>query len=93
MKTPLNCPRTSTSCHRLPVQLACVAALVMLGASACTCRHTVDVASSWQDYGVKVDYNLPVDYMSGKYRQLYRTDPHWFHHHAEREQDRAYYSK
>lgn len=66
--------------------------MVMLGTSACTSRQTVGVAS-WHDHGVKVDYNLPVDYLSGKYRQLYRTNPHWFHNHYEQGQGETYYSK
>ncbi len=67
--------------------LAGAVAIVLfgIGSSSCTSCHQVGVAASHSP-GIVVEYDLPYDYMSGKYRQLYRTNPHWFHNHYEQGQ-------
>ena len=52
------------------------------GSSSCTYRQEVGASTSHSP-GVVIEYDLPYDYLSAKYRQLYRTDPHWFHRHNE----------
>ena len=76
--------KTSLNFRRSLAPLACATAVFMLGTSACTHRQTVSV---------KVDHDLPFDYMSGKYRQLFRTNPHLFHSHNDQElrQGETYY--
>jgi len=92
MKTPLNSKPSSSSRRRSLALLASALGIVMLGTSGCTSCQTVGVSST-HNHGVKVDYDLPIDYLSGDYRQLYRTNPQWFHNHYGQGQGQTYYSK
>lgn len=63
-------------------------AILACGLSSCACRHDVGVTVPHIS-SVAVEYDLPYDYLSAKYRELYRSDPHWFYRHCEQ----AYASK
>ena len=78
---------TSISSHRenrrRPLALfagAIALVALSLGTSSCTHRHQVGASTGYSS-DMTVEYDLPYDYLSGKYRQLYRTDPDWFHRH------------
>jgi hypothetical protein len=68
--------------HRALNLLAAAVAFLLFGfaSSSCTSRHELG-ASAAHSPGITVEYDLPNDYLSAKYRQLYRTDPDWFHNH------------
>ena len=66
--------------------------LLSFGSSSCTC-HREASATVPHISGVAVEHDLPYDYLSGKYRQLFRTDPQWFHRHSEPDYYNPYVSK